>query len=503
MEMGEISVFAKQSASVRPKKSPFEKNGAHIANYQALATHQNVTDNRGEHVTSLSLDKQGNNDGSPSASDDQTEIINGDFENIQDKKICGETSCCRGWCRAAVNTVAQQWKVLLLGQILAASLTVGSSFNDVLVHKCNLGDAPAFQMMWMYLVLGLFFGLGPCLPRQWGCGSKLEDRSNAEDEINALDKETSDKETPTYLDTLNDDTTPAWKWKLYVLAVAFFDVEGNYLVVKAFQYTSFKSIAILDCLAIPTTMLTSKFLLKRKYTYQHIVGSVICVLGACLTVFSDYNHVSNISADEKENDNDDKQGLSSSAWRAAFGDILAIMGALIYGISDTLAEMTVKHVGQVEYLSNLGFYGTLISVIQVLALERQHLPHYFGHSSGTGEDDGIDPVSCPAFVSWGVLSMFVIINALSYAGVAKFLIIADATLFNLSMLAGDAWAVILSIVIEQTVPTSLFYVSVVVLISGVIVYENATSEVVNAENCSKTGDSLQNRSTDNGLRPII
>ncbi len=41
------------------------------------------------------------------------------------------------------------------------------------------------------------------------------------------------------------------------LALAVLDVEGNYLVTKAYQYTSITSVTLLDSTTIPAVMLLS------------------------------------------------------------------------------------------------------------------------------------------------------------------------------------------------------------------------------------------------------
>ena len=46
----------------------------------------------------------------------------------------------------------------------------------------------------------------------------------------------------------------------YVLA-AFIDFEANFLVISAFNYTSFTSVALLDCFTIPSAMALSYFFL--------------------------------------------------------------------------------------------------------------------------------------------------------------------------------------------------------------------------------------------------
>ena len=84
-----------------------------------------------------------------------------------------------------------------------------------------------------------------------------------------------------------DDASDTAPGPLVWLAIAIFDVEGNYLVVKAFQHTSMTSVMLLDCFAIPCVLVLSKFALGAQFTRLHLVGAAACVVGAALTVFSD------------------------------------------------------------------------------------------------------------------------------------------------------------------------------------------------------------------------
>ena len=55
----------------------------------------------------------------------------------------------------------------------------------------------------------------------------------------------------------------------YVLA-AFVDFEANFLVISAFNYTSFTSVALLDCFTIPSAMGLSYFFLGCRCVIFHL-----------------------------------------------------------------------------------------------------------------------------------------------------------------------------------------------------------------------------------------
>lgn len=53
---------------------------------------------------------------------------------------------------------------------------------------------------------------------------------------------------------------PWWRYALLALV----DVEANYLVVTAYQYTTITSVMLLDCFTIPSSMVLSHFFLQAK-----------------------------------------------------------------------------------------------------------------------------------------------------------------------------------------------------------------------------------------------
>lgn len=57
------------------------------------------------------------------------------------------------------------------------------------------------------------------------------------------------------------------------MLLAFADVEGNFLVVCAYKYTSISSAMLLDCFTIPVVMLLSALFLNAKvHMFAHILN---------------------------------------------------------------------------------------------------------------------------------------------------------------------------------------------------------------------------------------
>uniref|UniRef100_A0A3Q0S1M3 Solute carrier family 35 member F2 n=1 Tax=Amphilophus citrinellus TaxID=61819 RepID=A0A3Q0S1M3_AMPCI len=169
-------------------------------------------------------------------------------------------------------------------------------------------------------------------------------------------------------------------WKYLAMAVA--DVEANYAVVKAYQFTTLTSIQLLDCFVIPVLMLLSWFILKTRYRLMHFVAVAVCLLGVGAMVGADILAGRN-------------QGSTN---HVLLGDGLVLLSAVLYAISNMCQEHTVKNLSRIEFLGMMGLFGTLISGIQLHAVCSLHLVHVRSiqlHAC-SGEDDecyGSEPLS--------------------------------------------------------------------------------------------------------------
>lgn len=76
---------------------------------------------------------------------------------------------------------------------------------------------------------------------------------------------------------------PWWQWLLLALA----DVEGNYLIVRAYQYTDITSVTLLDAFAVPVVMAISSVALRARYSRRQLAGVAVCLAGLVLLVCTD------------------------------------------------------------------------------------------------------------------------------------------------------------------------------------------------------------------------
>lgn len=426
-----------------------------------------------------------------------------------------------------MTNIRRTWKILLAAQLLSLLLAGSGATNSILSFKCHL-SAPVMQVGLVYFVLSfhLFF-----LPRRCRRQSqsheyesalhsnngndndddseievevevtdgvdrndsvdiyvnddnqRLENESSSEDELSNARNYSDINMGTTHTSLLFNCIPIQGSLKMYFI-MSLFDVEANYLTYLSFRYTALTSVSLLDALAIPSAMVFSRCIIKRIYRLPHALGATICIAGILVNILGDFHdEISNKSIQndrtrdlggftlEEISTNDD--GIVSSDDDGAYphpirGDILATLGAILYGLNDVLTERIVKINGGVnEYLGVLGLFGSFICLIQSIITERDNISDFYhardGNEACTPMEVGFLLGAC---VSFGVVS---------YVGMSMFLQKSEAALLNLSLLTGDLWAALFVLFVEHIIPAPHFWISLALVISGVFLYETATN----------------------------
>jgi hypothetical protein len=101
----------------------------------------------------------------------------------------------------------------------------------------------------------------------------------------------------------------------FILAAC--DVEGNFLVIKAYNYTDLLSCMLLDAWAIPVCLFFCWVYMRTKYHWTQLLGVVVCIGGLGMLVASDMLTDKDFPALNKGK-----------------GDAFMIVGATLYGFSE-------------------------------------------------------------------------------------------------------------------------------------------------------------------------
>ena len=231
-------------------------------------------------------------------------------------------------------------------------------------------------------------------------------------------------------------------WWIYLI-MSILDIIPNFLQLVSFHYTSLTSTTLLGSLTVPSTMLFSSRILGRCFGRYHYIGVLLCIIGGALTVWADYD-----------------KAKSSTNIHSGIGDILAVVAALIYGLGDVASEFCIKHVDRCELLGMLGLYGAIFTGFAFPWVEGDALAGIIRERSTA------DQIQILGILVWYTASVL-----FYYVSEAFFLVASDATLLNLSMQASNLWAILFSFLAYHVLPPLLFYPALLLVASGVCVYE--------------------------------
>uniref|UniRef100_A0A8C7X6T7 Solute carrier family 35 member F2 n=1 Tax=Oryzias sinensis TaxID=183150 RepID=A0A8C7X6T7_9TELE len=241
--------------------------------------------------------------------------------------------------------------------------------------------------------------------------------------------------------------TKWWKYLLMGLA----DVEANYAVVKAYQFTTLTSIQLLDCFVIPVLMLLSRLFLKTRYRPVHFVAVAVCLLGVGAMVGADILIFLR----------------SHSANNVMLGDGLVLLSAVLYAVSNLCQEHTVKNQSRVEFLGMMGLFGTLI----------------------TG-------ALCSAVMLFAVyaLCMYAL-----YSFMPVVVKMTSATAVNLSLLTADLFSLFCGLFLFNYKFSALYIISFVVITTGFILFNAFPTNSSPPENRAESDD---HAAASPSLRPL-
>ncbi|KAF4071070.1 hypothetical protein AMELA_G00280710 [Ameiurus melas] len=231
-------------------------------------------------------------------------------------------------------------------------------------------------------------------------------------------------------------------WKYMILGVI--DIEANYLVIKAYQYTTLTSVQLLDCFVIPVVLLLSWFFLLVRYKVVHFVGVGICLLGIGCMVGTD------VLVGRQ-------QGLGD---HKLLGDLLVLAGATLYGISNVCEEFIVKNLSRVEFLGMMGLFGSFFSGIQLAIMEHKEL--------------------LKVQWDWQIGLLYIGFSACMF-GLYSFMPVVikrtSATTVNLSLLTADLYSFFCGLFLFQYKFSALYLLSFFVILLGLVIYSSSSTYV--------------------------
>jgi len=164
----------------------------------------------------------------------------------------------------------------LIGQLLSFLLAVTGTTSGVLASSGI--NAPTTQSFFNYCLLAVTCSIIHC----W-CIRRHQNQHSSDDSAQQI-RTACSSSTFTLREYVPFKLSN--KWYIYLI-LAILDVEGNYLVTKAYQYTSVTSVTLLDCTTIPAVMILSLIVFRSSYLPGHIIGALLCTAGLGVLVLTD------------------------------------------------------------------------------------------------------------------------------------------------------------------------------------------------------------------------
>ncbi len=229
--------------------------------------------------------------------------------------------------------------------------------------------------------------------------------------------------------------TDGWKY----IILAFCDVEGNFFVVLAYQYTTMLSAQLINFWAIVVVVVISFLFLKVRYHITQIAGIIICIGGMGVLIASD--HITGVNGGD----------ISSS--HQLKGDLFALLGASFYGLTNTAEEYFVSKKPVYEVLGQLSLYGCIIDGVQSAIFERSNY-----HTSTWDGKVG------------GYLTGFTLCLSLFYCLAPLMFRLSSAAFFNISLLTMNFWGVCIGIKVFHYRIHWMYPIAFVLIIIGQLIY---------------------------------
>lgn len=292
------------------------------------------------------------------------------------------------------------WIVLLLTQILALAQTGTNTFTTLINNRG--ANIPAFQTFFNYVLLNLVYTSLTI----YKYGFKKWSRVIIKD-----------------------------GWRYFILA--FLDVEGNYFIVLAYQYTNLLSAQLFSFWTVICVVIISLIFLKVRYHYAQYGGIVLACGGFAVLIASDYITKSNNYAPAN----------------ALKGDLFCLLAQTLYAFSNTFEEFLVSKRPMYEVIGQLAFWGVMINGVQAAIFDR--------NSIRVADWDG---------KIGGYLVGYTLLLFIFYTLAPIVFRMSSAAFFNIGLLTGTFWGIIVGTQVFGYHIHYLYPIAFVLIILGHFVY---------------------------------
>ncbi|KAI8092649.1 uncharacterized protein BX664DRAFT_277039 [Halteromyces radiatus] len=314
---------------------------------------------------------------------------------------------------------------LCLGQLVSLCITGTSSASSALWQHYQV-NIPFTQNAFMYGLLAIIYG-----SYQYYCGQRIINNNKYHHNSNVTSTATS----------MQHDSTSRTQPRHSLFAVLGFsivDVQANVLAVIAFKNTSVLSALIISSWTLPCIMLLSAHFLKTRYQPIHFFGVSLCLLGLSLLIWGDTMTTR------------DDSPIADHSW---IGDLICLISATLYAISNVTEEYLVHYFSTSGFLSRIGLVGMIQSGM---------LAYYF-------EYDTLVTISW----SWHIVtlvSIYVICLFSMYSLIPMIYRLYGATFVSMSLMTSNFYSLLIGLLFLNAKMPPLYPLAYLLVIAGATLY---------------------------------
>ncbi|XP_059083664.1 solute carrier family 35 member F2-like [Tigriopus californicus] len=361
---------------------------------------------------------------------DQVEMVIEAASAGNESGFCLCTRCCVRCCAKMDHSISglkrsNVWKSILLGQLISLLLCSSCVLCQILVDNYNF-KLPSGQSLLYYLLL--FVVYFPILCCRRARRSSVSSGSGTNNVTNASLKAPD----PLY------QVLRQRGLRYFFLAVV--DTQANYLIQRAFQYTTLTSVQLLDCFCLPTVLILSWLILRARYKLTHIGGMALALMSVVSLVWIDID--------------DGKGGVTSGGRNRLIGDMLTLSGSFLTGITFVGLEHSVRFHDPYEFLGIVGLFGSIITAVQIGLLERGEI----------------------LTIRWELWEITVLLAAFSVAQFVRIsclplmLKLSSSAGLTLSLLSSDFYSILAGFCMLHFQFHALYLISISLVLTGLIIF---------------------------------
>lgn len=188
-------------------------------------------------------------------------------------------------------------------------------------------------------------------------------------------------------------------------------------------------------------VLISFVFLHVRYHPTQIIGILICIGGVGILFGSD--HITQGS------------GFSGvTGGNQLKGDLFALVGATFYGMSNVAEEFLVSKRPLYEVVGQLGFWGTIIDGAVSGIFDRN------SYKTSVWNDGKVG----------GYMAGYTLCLLIFYTGAPLIFRLASAAFFNISLLTGNFWGVVIGVKVFHARIHWMYPIAFVCIIGGLVIY---------------------------------